>query len=195
MKELTVEGSLIHWGHAFLQERVTPGSSVVDATLGNGHDALFLAGLVGAGGRLFGFDIQTAAIGKSRQRLEDGGISAASYQLFCCGHERMLDQIGERFLGKIQAVMFNLGYLPGADKQVITHGDSSLMAMDQALRLLGSGGVLSVMCYPGHSGGDTEAAQVLSWVLEREASFVECCCIRRAKASKRSPFLLLIVMP
>lgn len=37
---------------------VRPGGCVVDATLGNGHDALVLARLVGPGGHLYGFDVQ-----------------------------------------------------------------------------------------------------------------------------------------
>ena len=40
---------------------VRPGETVIDATVGNGHDTVFLANCVGEGGRGIGFDIQERA--------------------------------------------------------------------------------------------------------------------------------------
>ena len=44
-----------------LRQVVQPGDTVVDATLGNGHDTLMLCELVGETGRVIGFDIQPDA--------------------------------------------------------------------------------------------------------------------------------------
>jgi hypothetical protein len=59
--------------------------------------------------------------------------------------------------------MFNLGYLPGSDKNCITKSETTLPALAQSLEILKPGGLLSIMLYPGHAGGDTEASAVIAW--------------------------------
>ena len=137
-----------------ISEAVKPGDTVVDATLGNGHDAHFLATLVGESGSLYGFDVQRQAVDSSANRLID--VDCEDIQLKCVGHEQM-----ERFVeGEVAAVMFNLGYLPSADKSIISLTETTLQAIHQAQNLLKVNGVISVMCYPGHEGGDEESAAV-----------------------------------
>ena len=50
------------WASEIIQAALPEGGCAVDATLGNGHDALNLAQLVGDGGRVIGFDVQPEAI-------------------------------------------------------------------------------------------------------------------------------------
>ena len=69
----------IHFAQQVLKNCINKGDYVVDATLGNGHDALFLANLVGEQGHIIGFDIQAEAIEASTQRMEDNGV-----QQFTC---------------------------------------------------------------------------------------------------------------
>lgn len=61
--------------------------------------------------------------------------------------------------------MFNLGYLPAdtADKQIMTVPESSIAALESSLQLLRPGGIITIVLYPGHRGGDTEAAAVEAW--------------------------------
>lgn len=56
--------------------------------------------------------------------------------------------------------MFNLGYLPGGDKSLITKVATTLSALQQALELLAEDGVLTAVIYPGHEGGRDEADAV-----------------------------------
>ena len=56
----------LQMAHAFLAEVVTKEDIVVDATMGNGHDTLFLAKLAK---QVYAFDIQEQAVEKTRQRL------------------------------------------------------------------------------------------------------------------------------
>lgn len=62
--------------------------------------------------------------------------------------------------GRITAVMFNLGYLPGSDKRTVTRPDSTLPAIQQAADLLACGGMISILTYRGHAGGATESFAV-----------------------------------
>ena len=60
--------------------------------------------------------------------------------------------------------MFNLGYLPGADKSQITRPETTLAALDQAARLLRPGGLISLMLYHAHPGASTEVEAVRRWL-------------------------------
>lgn len=144
--------------HQIVRGAVSEGGVVVDATLGNGHDALFLAKLVGPSGKVYGFDVQEEAVEASNLKVQEAGTGCA-VSFHCRGHECMAELVSE----KLQAVMFNLGYLPRADKAVITTVETTLPALEQACELLEKGGVITVMCYPGHEGGDVEAQEVVKW--------------------------------
>jgi hypothetical protein len=64
----------------------------------------------------------------------------------------------------MSAITFNLGYLPGSDKTIQTEPKSTLGALRAASDLLKSDGLLLVVAYRGHDGGQTEATQVADWM-------------------------------
>ncbi|MBC7032591.1 SAM-dependent methyltransferase, partial [Salmonella enterica subsp. enterica serovar Enteritidis] len=53
-----------------MNQVVNPGDHVIDATVGNGHDTVYLAKLVGTTGHVDGFDIQSAAIEATTTALD-----------------------------------------------------------------------------------------------------------------------------
>ena len=75
----------------------------------------------------------------------------------------MSDKIPLHHHGKISAIMFNLGYLPGGDKSIITLTDSTVTALNSACRILSSNGIITVLAYPGHQGGGLETDEVKNW--------------------------------
>lgn len=154
--------SLVERAHALVGECIKSGDAVVDATLGNGHDAAFLARCVGAGGTLFGFDVQTRAVENTRTRLREIGFQGRAV-LTLASHADMATHIPPHWHGRLAAVMFNLGYLPGGDKTVVTTAASTLTALETACRLLSFDGVLTVLAYPGHPGGDVETGELAAW--------------------------------
>jgi 16S rRNA C1402 N4-methylase RsmH len=149
----------------FVAEYVQPGDCVVDATLGNGIDAVFLMRLVGAGGTVFGFDVQEEALARTRERVaqELGADGGAEMHLHLLDHAQMASVIGEEYRGRVAAAMFNLGYLPKAPHERITRPESTMPALEGSLTLLKAGGIISVVAYPGHEGGDIEAEAVERW--------------------------------
>ncbi|MCQ8106391.1 methyltransferase domain-containing protein [Methylomonas sp. SURF-2] len=155
--------SLLETAHDLVGACLQGGDAVIDATVGNGHDTAFLAEAVGAGGHVYGFDIQAKALHSTRQRLQQFGL-AARVTLFEASHADMLRLIPEPLHGRIKAVMFNLGYLPGADKSLITQTGSTLRAMDAARHLLAAPGIVTVLAYPGHAGGDEETRCLTAWL-------------------------------
>lgn len=148
------------FSHDLIKEAVDEGDYAIDATLGNGHDTLFLAELVGSTGKVFGFDIQKQAIDSTTERLAENNL-LQQVELIHDGHEQMASYIPED--KKVSAVMFNLGYLPKGDKAIVTKAETTVAAINQALSLVKKDGVISIMVYYGHPGtnGEKEAVDEL----------------------------------
>ncbi len=138
-----------------LGRTLKPGDAAVDATMGNGHDTLFLCRLVGETGRVYGFDVQDKAVENTRKRLEEAGVSQRAH-LFHLGHEHMAEVIRE----PLSAAVFNLGWLPGGDHAVTTRWETTRQALGAALKLLKPSGVAVICAYPGHAEGDRERREL-----------------------------------
>ena len=145
-----------------LSRLLVSGDVAVDATAGGGHDALFLARLVWPGGLVHCFDVQAEALDRTRARLDAAGLGEA-VRLHAAGHEHMLEHLPEEHRGRVRAVVFNLGYLPGGDAAVVTRPETTLAALEAAREVLAAGGAISAVCYTGHPGGEAEARQVQAW--------------------------------
>jgi len=152
----------ITFSKRLLAKALGPGDVAVDATAGNGHDALFLAGLVAPAGVVHCFDIQTGALARTRALLEGAGLGHAA-RFHATGHEHLLMNLPGEHCGRIRAVVFNLGYLPGGDESVVTRPETTLAALDASRLVLARGGVISAVCYTGHPGGEAEAQRVQAW--------------------------------
>ena len=63
----------------------------------------------------------------------------------------------------VDAVMFNLGWLPGAEHAVTTRTETTLRAVDAALTLLKPQGLMTVCVYPGHEEGARELEALTEW--------------------------------
>lgn len=154
--------SLTSKAHQFIQQVLDEGDIAVDATVGNGYDTLFLAQSVGNTGKVYGFDIQQEALDNTYQKLKTNHADK-QVALFYAGHETMPILLPEESTGKISAIMFNLGYLPGGDKNRTTGISTTLAALEASLILLASGGRISILAYTGHSGGREETEAVKDW--------------------------------
>jgi 16S rRNA C1402 N4-methylase RsmH len=164
--------SLVHQAHTAITEILGDGDIAIDATVGNGHDTLFLAREVGTAGKVYGFDIEEQALDTAYKRLQGEGLEGR-VSLYHAGHEAMALALPESVKGKVVAVMFNLGYLPGGDKARTTGIATTLAALEQARELLAPRGAISVLAYTGHPGGREEAEAVKGWANSLAADFYE----------------------
>ena len=142
--------------HLLIGQKVAPGDTVVDATMGNGNDTLFLARCVGPSGKVYAFDIQPQAWAKTAARLQENG-AAANVELIRDGHENMDRHVP----AGVRLVLFNLGYLPGGDKTCYTQVSTTISALSRGLSLLALHGLALVAIYPGHDEGAREREAVL----------------------------------
>ena len=149
-----------YWSDLLLHAEERP--FVIDATAGNGHDALVLAKALEAagGGRLTAVDVQQEAIDATRAKLSASGEwSSVDLEWHVGDHCSLLEGLDEACA---TLVTFNLGYLPGGDKTITTTADSTLRALAAAERAVSPGGCISVTLYPGHEEGRREEEQVLA---------------------------------
>jgi predicted methyltransferase len=182
--------SLVNIAHNFIKEHLNLGDIAIDATVGNGHDTLFLAQQVGALGLVFGFDIQPAAIEATQQKFRLAGMN--NLTLIEASHATMSDNIPLQYHGKINTIMFNLGYLPGGNKTIITRSDSTLTALTNACQLLSDNGIITIMAYPGHTGGDLETDSVSTWCEHFDKHQFTCLLSPNPEDKPSAPKLFII---
>lgn len=150
--------------HDALARVLAPGCAAVDATAGNGHDTLFLAQGVGPGGEVWAFDVQAAALEATRARLDAAraaGQGLGRVHLVHAGHEDCLAHLPPP-PRTFAAVVFNLGYLPGADRGGagalrVTGAATTLAALAALMPRVERGGLVALHAYTGHRGGAGEA--------------------------------------
>jgi predicted methyltransferase len=150
--------SALKYSHTILSKVISPGDSVIDATTGNGNDTEFLAQSVKNDGHVYAFDIQTQAIETTKQRLSDKNL-IHRVTLINDGHENILKYVKN----PIKAAIFNLGYLPGGDKNIITQPQKTITALKSCLSLLDKNGIIVVVIYYGHNGGLSEKEALMQW--------------------------------
>ena len=154
------EPSAVALVHQNLSRWLRPGGFFVDATCGNGHDTAFLCRLAGPGGRVLGLDIQPQAVQATNRRLKEEGLDAIGRAVLA-DHARLAEWAGP---ASAHCVVFNFGYLPGADHRLFTRPSTSLPALRAALEILRPGGVLSACLYSGGVNGDEEKKAVLEFL-------------------------------
>lgn len=154
---------ILPFARKLLKNAIEPGDIAVDATVGNGHDTSFLAQLVGSDGKVFGFDIQEQAIQSCEHKLTDLLLLDRA-TLFQRGHEQVKASIPFEFHGKIKGAIFNLGYLPGGDKTIVTVPETTISAIEQLLELMAPEGIIVIVVYHGHPEGQQERDSLLAYV-------------------------------
>ncbi len=148
--------SALHYSHQLLEEVIAPNDIVVDATMGNGHDTLYLAQQVPQG-LVHSFDVQAQALAETRTLLAKHSLTA-KINLHQIGHEALGTVIAHKT--PIKAAVFNLGYLPKSDKQIITKANTTLKALEELTDRLALGGRIVIVAYYGHQGGAAELTAV-----------------------------------
>lgn len=147
----------LHFSHTLLKEIVQVGDTVVDATMGNGHDTALLAELVGRTGQVYAFDVQEQAVQATKHRLQELHLLEQT-TLLQQGHETLGQVIPDTT--DIRAAVFNLGYLPKSDKHIITKPDTTKKALEALLPRLRPKGRIVLVVYYGHEGGADELSLV-----------------------------------
>ena len=170
----------------FIREHLREGDIAVDFTMGNGHDTEFLSKTVGESGHVYAFDIQQAAVDSTAENLRRAGCPD-NYTLICDSHHRVEEYVKT----PIKARMFNLGYLPGGDKRITTLRETTMPAVEAAIRLLDRDAILNIAVYPGHEEGELEGKMLCEYFAKLDRRKI---CISQIKIlnSPTSPYFMVV---
>lgn len=156
----------------------------MDGTLGKGADMAFLCDLEQVA-KVWGFDIQQEAIDFSKKQIE--GIQKEVH-LILDSHHKVDEYIKE----PIDIAMFNLGYLPTGDKSIVTHTETTLIALQKVLDQLAEGGIMTVLTYPGHEEGARENEAISEFLSKVNGKRYEVFQISKQNVKKPCPKIYLI---
>lgn len=182
---------ILPFAHQLLSETLNEGGFAVDATAGNGHDTVFLAQQVGKTGHVYAFDIQADAIANTKERLMQYALDDR-VTLLQTGHEHVQTTIPDTAHGHIQAAIFNLGYLPGGDKAIVTTHQTTIAAIDQLLQVIAPGGVIVLVIYHGHPEGEHERDHVLTYVSNLPQEKVHVLRYEFMNRKNNAPFIVAL---
>ncbi len=181
--------SHLSFAHSIWKDFLKKGDHVIDATCGNGHDSFFLANCVleEEKGSLICLDLQEGAIANTKTQLLPSHLNRTTFHHM--SHETFPETCITNYFNLI---VYNLGYLPGGDKSLTTLTASTLPSLQNALTLIKSGGMISIMCYPGHAEGAKEETALLTFCKTLPSSKYTLCHHRWLNRPK-SPSLILIL--
>lgn len=145
--------------HKFISEHVKKGNLCIDATCGKGRDTAFLCDLVGENGRVLAFDIQEDAVRQTNALLKEKGFNNA--KVYLDSHSNIGNYVEKE---SVDAVMFNLGWLPGGDHNIFSKPETSIPAISTSLKALKKGGVMSICIYHGKECGTLEKDELLKYL-------------------------------
>ena len=182
---------ILPYARELLEKTVSPGDVAVDCTAGNGNDTLFLAKFVGKKGHVYSFDIQEAAIAATKKRLEEHG-EIEQVTLVNQGHEHLADVIPEQQFPKLKGAIFNLGYLPGGDKSIVTTPASTIQAITQLIGCMPKEAIIVLVIYHGHEEGKIERDAVINFVADIDPKKAHVLRYEFINQINNPPFIIAI---
>ncbi len=146
----------IQIAHERWKQHLQTSDIAVDMTCGNGRDTLVLCQCLPQG-QVYGFDVQAAAIEQTKLTTH----KYSNVHLFCNSHTAIKNIA---FTAAPRLIIYNLGYLPGGDKSIVTNTETTLCSLKSSLDLLAVDGAISITCYPGHEEGAREELAIISFL-------------------------------
>lgn len=171
---------MLEQAHAILSSLISSEDVVIDATMGNGHDTLFLASLAK---EVYAFDIQEKALENTKEKVKD----LPHVHLIHDSHENILNYVTD-----FRGVIFNLGYLPQGDQHITTHHEVTIKTLNLLLPKLPKNGFIQIVVYPGHEEGMEEHHAIQHWLKELNIHQYQVIESHFLNETKRPPYLLMI---
>ncbi len=182
-----VVNNAVRMAHQLIRSRLPAAHRVVDATAGNGNDTLFLAENTPATAAVWAFDIQPQALAKTEELLARHQL-AHKVRLVLDSHSRLSNYLQS----PVDAVMFNLGYLPGSDHTLSTSPATTLQAVKQALALITDSGLMTIAAYPGYEQGRQECQAVQTYLSGLNQKNYAVACWSMVNQKNNPPVLFII---
>ena len=173
--------SILNMVKKICEEHISDNDYVVDMTIGNGNDTLFLAKI---SKKVFGFDVQKVAIDNTTRLLKENNVN--NYELINTSHDE-IDEALKEYKQKIKLILFNLGYLPCGDKSITTKHKTTLRAVKKSMDMINKNGLILIVFYP-HVEGKKEAKTVLDYLDKNNINYKTY----KNTPNKEAPYLVVI---
>ncbi|NLZ49979.1 MAG: rRNA methylase [Clostridiales bacterium] len=136
--------------HSVIKNHCVNFDTALDATLGNGYDTDFLSSLFNT---VYAFDIQEQCVLNYKNKANK------NVTLINDSHENL-----DKYINKgLDCAIYNLGFLPGGNKEITTNYESTLKSIEKTLLLLNPQGILTIAIYPGHPAGKLEKEYLIDY--------------------------------
>jgi methylase of polypeptide subunit release factors len=173
---------ILETAHLLLSKHITKDDIVVDATMGNGYDTIYLASLAK---KVYAFDIQKQALIETKKKLDEQNIKHV--ELILDTHEKI-----NQYVSNYKGVVFNLGYLPNADKSITTTKESTLNAINQILPNLKTNGFILLVIYIGHEQGKIESKAIQDYIKTLDPTLYKIAKIELPYQNNQPPYIIFI---
>jgi len=171
-----------------IDNKVNVCDNVLDLTMGNGNDTLTLIKKVGNRGKVFAFDIQKKAIENTKALLIENDLYKDNVFLIEDDHSNVLNYVS----CDISFAVYNLGYLPCGDKNIVTRGDNTIKSIEAVLQILKSEGMICICAYVGHEGGREEYDKILTFCKNLSKKDFNVVDLEHINRRETSPKMILI---
>ena len=148
--------------HNIITSFIENKNIAIDATLGNGHDCDFLSELFK---KVYAFDIQEEAVNSYKSKNKE------NVEVILDSHENFETYIKEE---NVDCIVYNLGYLPGNNKEVTTVG------------------LMIIALYSGHEEGKIEKDAVLQFTSKLPKNKYGVLHTEFTNRAKSAPSLVVI---
>lgn len=139
---------IVDFAHHIIKENIKDHSVIVDMTAGNGNDTQYLEEQF-PNATIYAFDIQEEAVEITRCKVKKAAVV----------HDTHLNV--DKYVSNADLFLFNLGYLPGSDSEVVTTKETTIKAVQKALDMLNKGGLIIIVVYIGHIEGYEESIYLM----------------------------------
>lgn len=173
-------GDISKISHYIIDQFLENKNIAIDATLGNGHDTDFLSKKFT---KVYSFEIQEEACRNYSERKNKNVIVINN------SHHLLKRYITEE---SVDCIMYNLGFLPGGNKEITTMSETSLSSIIEGLKLLNHGGLMTICLYRGHDEGKEEGNVIIPYLKELPKSKFGVMYHEFLNRSDDAPILIVI---
>jgi len=173
---------ILETAHQLLSFHINQDDILVDATMGNGNDTVFLAQ---KSKFVYAFDIQIQALEETKKALHQSAIS--NVQLILDSHEHIINYVTD-----FKGVLFNLGYLPKGDKSITTTSDTTIKTIKSLIPYLKVQGFIMLVIYTGHNAGMDESIAIEDYMHSLNQTLYKILKIDLPYQDNKPPYILFL---
>ena len=173
---------ILETAHLLLSSLITKDDIVVDATMGNGHDTVYLAGL---SKHVYAFDIQEQALRETKKRVDENGCKNVS--LILDSHLNI-----QKHVDSFKGVVFNLGYLPNGNKEITTKSDVTLETLQLLIPNMHANDFIMLVIYIGHPEGSKESKAIDAYLRTLDNGIYKILRVDMPYQNNQPPYINLI---